>query len=122
MATNNPSPLCAFDRIRMLAMQRWCHTIERTAPLDLDILELACGEASRRYQDLEHRTPCVIARSFEDMSEIIDAWVIWQALRLQLTRPEHCPIGASGIRNFTRELEYILERLTNDVTYDLFLL
>ena len=84
--------------------------MERTAEVDLDICELACEEARRRYQELTDRSALsLICR--EDVQKAMKAWATWYALACQVARCQQDAVGPYDLCTFTRELEDALERL-----------
>jgi hypothetical protein len=112
MSTNHNELSCLFtrDSMRFMAMRVWSSTMERTSEVDLDICELACEEARRRYQELTDRSTLpLICR--EDVQKAMEAWAIWHALACQVARRQRDAVGANGLCTFTRELEDTLERL-----------
>lgn len=121
MFPNDPFDCFDLDAIRLVAIQSWASTVQRTYHIDADILELARGEACRRYLDLEGRLKGVISPSLEDMHEAIEAWVTWQALDLQAFRQGYS-IGPDGMHDFIQDLEQTLECLTTRTVDDQFLL
>ncbi len=114
MFHNDPLNRFDLDCMRLMAIQNWASTVQRTYSIDIDIVDLAGGEACRRYQDLENRLKGVISPSLEAVHEAIEAWAIWQALDLQASRQD-CIIDPDGIDTFTQDLEQILEHLTTPV-------
>jgi hypothetical protein len=121
MFPNDPFDCFDLDSIRLVAIQSWASTVQRTYHIDADILELARGEACRRYQDLEGRLKGTVSPSLEDVREAIDAWVTWQALDLQAFRQDD-RIGPDGIYDFIQDLELTLHRLTTHTVEDMFIL
>jgi hypothetical protein len=112
------------DAMRFMAMRVWSTTMERTAEVDLDICELACEEARRRYQEMTDRSTLpLICR--EDVQKAMEAWATWHALACQVARHQRDAVGAHGLCTFTRELENTLERLigpANPILDNMFIL
>lgn len=113
MCSNASSLTCSeLDGLRLAAIQKWASTLERAYNIDVDIVDLARGEAGRRYKDLENRaTKYWPLPTLEEMRATIETWATWQALELQASRPDGM-IGPMGMHNFIQDLEQILERLT----------
>jgi hypothetical protein len=115
MSTNHILSPSTRDALRFVAMRAWSSTMERTAEVDLDICELACEEARRRYQELIDRSTLpLICR--EDVQKAIEAWATWHALACQGVRRQQHGVGAHGLCMFTWELEDTLERLLTPPT------
>ena len=121
MFSNDPFDCFDLDSIRLVAIQNWVSTLQRTSHIDADILDLARGEACRRYQDLEYTLKCLPSPSLEEVQKAIDAWVTWQALDLQISH-RGCSIGTDGMHGFIYDLEQTLEHLTTHTTEDMFIL
>ncbi len=113
MCSNASSLTCSeLDGLRLAATQTWASTLERTYHIDVDIVDLARGEAGRRYKELESRaTKYLPLPTLEELRAAIQAWATWQALELQVSRPDGM-IGPMGMHNFIQDLEQTLERLT----------
>jgi hypothetical protein len=121
MFSNDPFDCFDLDYIRLVAIQNWVSTLQRTYHIDADILDLARGEACRRYQDLEYSLKCMLSPSLEEVQEAIDAWVTWQALDLQVSH-RGCIIGTDGMHDFIQGMEQTLERLTTHAIEERFIL
>ena len=110
---NDPSALYTFDRIRLMAMQCWISTLERTYDIDPGVIELACEGAHQKYNDLKFCPEFEIPLVLEKLLEAIGAWTTWQALTLQ-SQLHSYPVTANEICNFARDLECMLQRLTTE--------
>ena len=121
MFSNDPFDCFDLDSIRLVAIQNWVSTLQRTYHIDADILDLARGEASRRYQDLECTLKCLSSPSCEEVQKVIDVWVTWEALDLQISH-QGCSIGTDGMHGFIYDLEQTLEHLTTSTPEDMFIL
>jgi hypothetical protein len=121
MFPNDPFDCFDLDSIRLVAIQNWVSTLQRTSHIDADILDLARGEAYRRYQDLECTLKCLPSPSLEEVQKVIDVWVTWEALDIQISH-QGCVIGTDGMHNFIQDLEQTLEHLITQTTEDMFIL
>src|SRR5690242_288239 len=93
-----------LDYVRLGATQIWASALHRTSHIDVDILELACAEAGRRYKDLENRTKFLLPPTLEEVREAIEAWAFWQALEVRAARQDST-VGPDGMHTFIQDLE-----------------
>ena len=121
MCTNASFNCFDLDCIRLGATQNWSSTLQRTYHIDVDIVDLARGEACRRYKDLESRAKFLLPPTLEEVREAIEAWAFWQALELRAARQDST-VGPDGMYTFIQDLEQTLERLTTRAVEDRFIL